>query len=231
MTPAVIFDFDGVIVDSEYELACAVIDALAARGADVGLEEFAHLFGSTELDGEWELLLRHHLGDGLTLEELDAELWSGPMRTRLDSLPLMPGVAELLESLREARWPVGLATGTGRARLDASLERLGLTGAFDAIVTRPEVLRGKPNPDIYLEASARLAVPPQDCVAIEDSLPGAQAAAAAGMAVVLCPSRATARCAFPEGLFRVGCLDQLELAGLARASGRAGGAIGEAGVG
>lgn len=212
--PGVIFDFDGVIVDSEYELATAVIDALAARGAEVGLEEFAHLFGSTELDGEWEILLRHHLGDRLSLEQLDAELWSGPMRARLESLPLMPGVAELLGSLHAADWRVGLATGTRRDRLDAALRRLGLTGAFDAIVTRAEVPRGKPHPDIYLETAARLALSPAECVAIEDSLPGAQAAVAAGMAVVLCPSRATAPCAFPEGLRRVGSLTEIDVATL-----------------
>src|SRR5579872_762911 len=108
---AAIFDFDGVVIDSEYELACAVLEALSARGAEVSLDEIAPLFGSTELDREWQALLRRHLGDALTLEQLEAEL-AESTRARLDSLPLMPGVAELLEALRTAGWRVGLATGT-----------------------------------------------------------------------------------------------------------------------
>ena len=208
--PAVVFDFDGVIIDSEYEIATCVLDALTARGATIALADIAHLFGSTDLDDEWDALLDRLFHGSFTSAELDAEL-DVILPDRIDALPLLPGVIEVLDAAKAASWPIGMATGQSRRRLDQHLLRLGLADRFDTIVTRSEVSRGKPAPDIYLAAAMRLEHDPGACLAIEDSLPGCQAALAAGMEVVVCPSRVTADCAFPPAIRRVNSLSDLRL--------------------
>jgi len=206
--PAVVFDFDGLVIDSESEIASCVVEVLGARGVDVALDAVAHLFGSTDADEEWERFLNPL---GVSTAELRSAV-DAVLPARVDRLPVLPGVAEVLDAARAAGWRVGMATGQHRPRLDQHLARLGLTGRFDAIVTRDEVARGKPAPDIYLAAAGRLEVAPADCLALEDSLPGCEAALAAGMQVIVCPSRVTARCAFPAGARRVSSLIDVELA-------------------
>ena len=204
-----VFDFDGLVIDSETEVAGCVVEVLAARGVAAAVDDVAHLFGSTDADDEWERFLRP-LGVGV------AELRSAVdavLPARVDRLPMLPGVHEVLDAARAAGWRVGMATGQRRPRLDQHLERLGLLGRFDAIVTRGEVAQGKPAPDIYLATAARLGVAPADCVALEDSLPGCRAALAAGMRVIVCPSPVTAGCAFPAEARRVGSLVEVDLTG------------------
>jgi putative hydrolase of the HAD superfamily len=203
--PAVVFDFDGLMIDSESEIAACVADALATRGVALPLEEIAHLFGSTDADAEWERVLSPR---GLSLTELRASV-DAALRPRVDALPLLPGVVDVLDAAAGAGWATGIATGQDRPRLDEHLARLGVAGRFDVIVTRREVPRGKPAADIYLEAAARLSMPPGDCLALEDSLPGCLSALAAGMHVVVCPSPVTARCAFPAAARRVASLAEV----------------------
>lgn len=148
--PAVIFDFDGLVIDSEPEMAMCVIDALAARGFTLVIEEFGHLFGSTENDHLWDDLLTAGCGGEVTVAQLDAELMQ-VLPARLDALPLLPGVAEVLDAARRSGWAAALATGQERSRLDPHLARLGLADRFDTIVTARDVALGKPAPDIYLE--------------------------------------------------------------------------------
>ena len=204
-----VFDFDGLVIDSETEVAGCVVEVLAARGVAAAVDDVAHLFGSTDADDAWDRFLRP-LGVGV------AELRSAVdavLPARVDRLPMLPGVHEVLDAARAAGWRVGMATGQRRPRLDEHLARLGLVGRFDAIVTRGEVAQGKPAPDIYLAAAARLGVEPADCLALEDSLPGCRAALAAGMRVIVCPSPVTARCAFPSEARRVASLVEVDLAG------------------
>jgi len=209
-----IFDFDGLMVDTERCLAEVLVDVLADMGVSVAYRDFGHLFGSTEVDEAWEALVEEWCGTAVSMAELDARL-DPLVRPRIDELPLLPGVAELLESARAAGWGVALATGRERARLEPMLERLGVDGAFDAIVTAEEVARGKPAPDIFLAAATRLGLPPAVCTVVEDSVPGCEAALAAGMRVVVCPSEVSAHCDFPEEARRVGSLVELSMAELA----------------
>ncbi len=197
-----VFDFDGLMIDSESEVAACVADALAARGVVFTLEDVAHLFGSTDAGDEWDRVLAPH---GLSLAELRVDV-DARLRPRVGSLPLLPGVVEVLDAAASSGWRTAIATGTDRQVLDGHLARLGLEGRFDAIVTRREVARGKPAPDIYLEAAARLGERPDACLALEDSLPGCRAALAAGMRVIVCPSPVTAGCAFPLAVRRVASL-------------------------
>jgi beta-phosphoglucomutase-like phosphatase (HAD superfamily) len=106
---------------------------------------------------------------------------------------------------------VGLATGQDLERLPGRLARLEIHEHCDAVVTAEEVPRGKPHPDIFLEAARRLEVDPSACLVLEDSVPGCEAALAAGMRVVACPSSVTAHCTFPAEARRVTSL--LELLG------------------
>ena len=200
--PAVVFDFDGLMIDSESEVAACVADVLAARGLPFALEDVAHLFGSTDTAAEWDRVLAPH---GLSLAELRPEV-DAMLRPRVDALPLLPGVVDVLDAAAGSGWATAIATGTDRPRLDAHLARLGISSRFDAIVTRWEVAEGKPAPDIYVEAAARLGQPAAGCLALEDSLPGCVAAMAAGMRVIVCPSPVTAGCAFPPSVRRVASL-------------------------
>lgn len=206
--PAVLFDFDGLMIDSERMLADCMIEVLAGWGATVTIVDFGHLFGTTEAGDEWDRLIR--MWCGRSNDEFESVLW--PLATpRIDGLPLLPGVTEVLDMARSLGWKVGLGTGSLRDRVEARLARLGVVDLFDEIVTRGDVARGKPAPDIYLELADRLGVEAADCVVLEDSIPGCSAATAAGMRVIGCPSTVNAHCAFPATIQRVTSLLHVDL--------------------
>jgi HAD superfamily hydrolase (TIGR01509 family) len=102
-------------------------------------------------------------------------------------LPLLPGAGETVRALA-ARWPLGLASSSNRELIDLFLELAGFGDAFRVTVSSEEVARGKPSPDVYLEAASRLGADPACCVAIEDSSNGIRAGRAAGMAVIAVPN-------------------------------------------
>ncbi|HUQ39638.1 MAG TPA: HAD family phosphatase [Acidimicrobiales bacterium] len=209
--PALIFDYDGLMVDTERVLAECIVEAVTEWGGSVTFADFGHLFGSVDADHEWARLLPTWCGrDDLTMEHLAARI-TPDVRSRVEALPLLPGVTELLEAARAAGWAVGLGTGQRRERLEVRLARFGIEGHFDAIVTRAEVPHGKPAPDIFLAVADRLGVAPPDCVVLEDSVPGSHAAVAAGMRVVVCPSPVSVHCEFPPEARRVASLTELSL--------------------
>lgn len=220
--PGLIFDFDGLMIDSERVLADCLIDAIAEMGGAVTVADFGHLFGSTEAEDEWARLLPVWCGREVSLGELEARL-TPVARALVDELPLLPGVADLIDEARTARWKLAIATGQSRDRLEPRLHRLGVWPHFDAVVTAAEVDRGKPAPDIFLCAAGRLGLEPAECTVLEDSLPGCQAALAAGMQVVVCPTDVSAHCEFPTHVRRVSSLAELTLTDLS--------APGAAGVG
>ena len=219
---ALIFDFDGLIVDTEGLYAATLIEVLAARGVEVDLADIGHLFGSTgpDNDAAWEAVLADWggglvAGDALDNDVFDNDALDEAIRahagTGFDELPLLPGVVELFDAARAAGWRCALATGKARWRLDEHLARLGIADRFDVIVTAEEVANGKPAPDIFLEAARRLGVDPGACVVLEDSVPGCQAAHAAGMVAVACPGPVTAGLEFPAGVRRVASLLEVRL--------------------
>lgn len=209
---ALIFDFDGLMVDSERVEADSVIHALAGWGVVVSYQDFGHLFGSVDADQEWNALLQ--VWCGRSAKELDEEIRAG-VRPKKDALPLMPGVRELLNQASQRGMCIGLGTGNTLSNVKKRLGRHGVFDLFDAIVTRQEVVHGKPAPDIYLEVAHRLGVSPDTCLVLEDSVPGCQAALAAGMQVVACPSVVTAHCQFPHGVQFVTSLLHVSLPGFA----------------
>lgn len=205
---ALIFDFDGLMIDSERVEADCIVEIVAGWGHTLTYTDVGHLFGSVDADDEWEALLQRTCGR--TVAELEEHL--RPVRaSRKDALPLLPGVRELLDLARDRGLRVALATGNTVSTLERRLGRHGVFDRFEAIVTRAEVERGKPHPDIYLEVARRLDVAPHTCLALEDSVPGCEAALAAGMRVIACPSVVTAHCAFPAEAQRVASLVDLRL--------------------
>jgi HAD superfamily hydrolase (TIGR01509 family) len=121
-------------------------------------------------------------------EEIDAEVVRRMLERYETELPLIDGAVEAVQRLAE-RWPLGLASSSNRPIIERALEVSGLAPSFRATVSSEEVPRGKPAPDVYLEAARRLAVAPERCAAIEDSGNGIRSGAAAGMRVVAIPNR------------------------------------------
>jgi HAD superfamily hydrolase (TIGR01509 family) len=185
----VVFDLDGVLVDSE-ELWDRIRRGLAAdagrpwpAGATLAMQGM-----STR---EWSAYLAGILGvpgSGNALATTVIDRLAALYERRL---PLLPGAVEAVHRLG-ARWPLGLASSSPRRLIDTVLPAAGLSGAFGVTVSTEEVDAGKPSPDVYLAAVARLRVAPDRAVAIEDSTNGLRSAAAAGLAVVAVP-----RPAFP----------------------------------
>ena len=205
---ALIFDFDGLMIDSERVEADCIVEIVADWGHTLEYTDFGHLFGSVDADEQWEELLQSRCGR--TVAELDERLHR-ITTPRKDELPLLPGVRELLDVAEDRGLRVGLATGNTRTILERRLGRHGVFDRFHAIVTRVEVERGKPEPDIYLEVARRLEVATHSCLVLEDSVPGCEAALAAGMRVIACPSVVTAHCVFPPNVQRLASLAELTL--------------------
>jgi HAD superfamily hydrolase (TIGR01509 family) len=205
-----IFDYDGLIVDSERVEADYVIEALADWGVSVTYADFGHLFGSVDSDHIWDGLVRGWCGrSAAELEDvIHQRLRDHQVK---EHLPLLPGVRELLDDAEGRGIPVAMATGNTYEAIERRLGRHGVFDRFDAVVTRRDVERGKPHPDIFLEAARRLDVAPRDCVVFEDSVPGCEGALAAGMRVIACPSVVSAHCEFPDGIERVSSLLEVTL--------------------
>jgi HAD superfamily hydrolase (TIGR01509 family) len=185
LTQAVIFDLDGVLLDSEprwNEAKEALVRDAGGRWRD---EAPRVMMGMSS--PEWAAYLRDELG-----VPLDAEAISRDVVRRMEDgyrreLPLLPGAGEAVRALAE-RWPLALASSSNREIIDLVLELAPFGDAFGVTVSSEEVERGKPAPDVYLEAARRLGVEPGRSVAVEDSSNGLRAAAAAGMAVIAVPN-------------------------------------------
>jgi len=183
---AVIFDLDGVIVDSEIWWDEVRRDFAAQHGRSWTEADRAAVMGSNSR--QWSHTMRERLG----LDEPDAAIQRAVVdavvgRYRRDGPPSIPGAVEAVRSVA-ARWPVAIASSAHREVIDAALETTGLAGIFGVVISSDEVARGKPAPDVYLEAARRLGADPRACVVVEDSLNGVLAAKAAGMSCVLVPN-------------------------------------------
>ena len=186
---AVIFDMDGVILDTEPVHRAAWQRAAAGCGFRITDEMYAECLGRTDADGA-AILLRT-FGEAFPLPKFRscrALYWRE--HVALHGVRTKPGLFDLLDLLDTHRLPRAVATGTHRATALGLLDRARLRDRFSLLVGGDEVPRGKPEPDIYLAAAARLGVSPGDCLVLEDSGPGACAARAAGMRVVLIPDLA-----------------------------------------
>ncbi|MGB8881920.1 MAG: HAD family phosphatase [Solirubrobacteraceae bacterium] len=183
---AVFFDQDGVLIDSEGAWDAARRAVVAETGGHWKLEATRAMMGMSA--PEWSRYMRDELGVSLEPAEISARVLQRLLAGYERDLPLMPGAVDAVKRVA-ARWPVGLASSANREVIDTVLQASGLAGTFGATVAGEEVARGKPAPDIYLEAARRLGIDPARSAAVEDSSNGLRAAAAAGMLVVAFPNR------------------------------------------
>jgi HAD superfamily hydrolase (TIGR01509 family) len=184
---AVVFDLDGVIVDSE-ELWDEVRESLAReRGGRWSDQAQADMMGMSST--EWSRYMHDVIGLPEEPEEISREVVERMLERYSERLPLIDGAVAAVEKLA-GDWPLAVASSSNRRLIDRVLEVSGLAPCFEATVSSEEVGRGKPAPDVYLEAARRLGVEPTSCVAIEDSASGIRSAHAAGMHVVAIPNRA-----------------------------------------
>jgi HAD superfamily hydrolase (TIGR01509 family) len=181
-----VFDLDGVLIDSEPVWDAARRAVVSETGGHWRADATAAMMGMSS--PEWSRYLHDELGVPLDPREINERVVERLLATYRHRLPLLPGAVQAVRRLA-ARWPLGLASSANRPVIDAALEAAGITGCFSATVSGEEVARGKPAPDVYLEAARRLEVSPTEAAAVEDSTNGLRAAAAAGMLVVAFPNR------------------------------------------
>ena len=184
MIEAVVFDLDGVLLDSE-QVWDEVREQLAReRGGRWSERAQADMMGMSS--PEWSRYMHDVVGLPEPPEEINAEVVRRMLARYRELLPLLPGALEAVRRLGE-RWTLALASSSNRELIDAFVEVTGLD--FRVTVSSEEVPRGKPAPDVFLEAARRLAVAPGRCAAIEDSANGIRSAHAAGLLVVAIPNR------------------------------------------
>jgi HAD superfamily hydrolase (TIGR01509 family) len=183
---AVIFDLDGVLIDSEGVWNAARRRVTQDQGGKWTEDAPRAMMGMSSI--EWSRYMHDALAVDLPPDEISRVVVAGLDELYRRELPLLPGAREAVRSLAR-RWPLGLASSANRPIIDLVLERAGLRSLFAATVSSEEVARGKPAPDVYLEAARRVGMPPEACAAIEDSTNGLRAAAAAGMTVIAVPNR------------------------------------------
>ena len=185
MPAAVIFDLDGVLMDSEQRWNGAKEELVRESGGRWRDEAPSVMMGMSS--PEWSAYLRDSLGVPMDVDAISRDVVRRMEEGYRRSLPLLPGAAEAVRALAD-RWPLGLASSSNREVIDLVLELAGFGEAFRMTVSSEEVERGKPAPDVYLETARRLGVEAGGCVAIEDSSNGLRSAHAAGMAVIAVPN-------------------------------------------
>jgi HAD superfamily hydrolase (TIGR01509 family) len=184
MIEAVVFDLDGVLVDSEPVWEQVRRQVVAEHGGQWLPDAQQRLMGMST--GEWARYLSQDLGVGLPPPAVAATVIERMQARYRQGVPLMPGAAAAVRRLA-ARWPLGLASSSPPVLIGAALDGAGLRECFTATLSTEQVSHGKPAPDIYLAVTERLGFAPEACAAVEDSTNGLRSAAAAGLQVIAVP--------------------------------------------
>jgi HAD superfamily hydrolase (TIGR01509 family) len=185
MIEAVIFDLDGVLVDSEHVWDEVREELARERGGRWHDGAQADMMGMSST--EWSRYMHDVIGLPEPPEEINDEVVRRMLARYAETLPLLEGGVGAVRRMA-ADFRVGLASSSNRPLIDAVLEQAGVAELFETTVSSEEVARGKPAPDVYLEAARRLGVAPERCLAIEDSGSGIRSAHAAGMRVLAIPN-------------------------------------------
>ena len=184
MIEAVVFDLDGVLIDSEPVWERVRRELVAERGGHWAPDAQRKLMGMST--PEWARYLSEDLGVGLPPAEVATLVTDRMAASYRDHLPLLTGAVEAVHRLA-ARWPLGLASSAPAVLIETVLESSGLRPYFRVTMSTEQVPHGKPAPDIYLAVTARLGCSPARCAAIEDSSNGLRSATAAGLRVIAVP--------------------------------------------
>ena len=185
MIQAIVFDLDGVLLDSEHVWDEARQQLAEERGGRWHDQASREMMGMSS--HEWSRYMHEVIGLPEPPEEISAEVVGRLDAIYREKVPLFDGAVEAVKGLA-ARWPLGLASSSNRELIDLVLELSGLAPCFQVTVSSEEVARGKPAPDVYLDAAHRLGVRPGRCAAVEDSENGIRSAKAAGMRVLAIPN-------------------------------------------
>jgi HAD superfamily hydrolase (TIGR01509 family) len=185
VTDAVVFDLDGVIVDSEQVWDDVRQIYTREVGGTFTTEATRAMMGMSS--PEWSRYMAESLGVPRTPEEINADIVERMLDRYGEAPPLIPGAVDAVRRIA-ARWPLAIASSSNVELIEVVLRAAGIDSLFQAAVSSEEVARGKPAPDVYLEAAHRLGVEPARCGAVEDSHAGIRSAKAAGLRVVAVPN-------------------------------------------
>lgn len=194
---AVLFDFDGILVDTEWAIYQAWLDTFRSHGQDLPLSLYTRCIGSDFDAWSPKTYLEDLTQLGFDWLEMDAERQVA-IRSALEKEGTIEGVMDLLVEIGESGIPAAVVSSSSHNWVDGWLEKLDMGRYFMEVVCKGDAARIKPAPDLYLEAANRLGVPPGECLVIEDSLNGLVAAHAAAMKVWIVPNRVTAALDFRQ---------------------------------
>lgn len=181
---AVVFDCDGVLIDSEPVWERVRRKFVADHGGRWAKDAQDRMMGMST--AEWSAYMSEDFGLRLSPRQVADQVIEAMAAEYQTHLPLLPGAVDAVRAL-SAHWPLAVASSAPRSLIEAVLDAAALRDAFRAAVSSEEVARGKPAPDVYLEAANRIGLTPATCVAVEDSSNGLRAASAAGMTVIAVP--------------------------------------------
>ena len=197
---AVLLDMDGTLLDTEKVYLESLFAALGACGYTDDVLTLGHAMVGMPA-AECEAMLRDRYGEHFPLADLNTAFNIRRDEIFRAGIPLKPGAVELLDALHGDGYPMAIVTSSSRRTAEEHLTLAGIRTRFDRVLTRDDVERGKPSPDLYLLAARQLGVQPASCLAVEDSNPGVAAAHAAGAITIMVPdmvpptNASRARCA------------------------------------
>ena len=192
---ALLFDFDGLMVDTEWPIYQAWCQTFRDYGQPLSLETFNQCIGTNFDTWSPKTHLEELTGTRIDWDPLDCARQSS-IDKNLEGAPAMPGIPESVHAGRKSGLKLGVVSSSSHRWVDGWLQRIGLLDQFDLTVCRDDAPRIKPAPDLYLEAARQLELNPGSCLVVEDSVNGIKAAKAAGMPTVAIPNRVTACCDF-----------------------------------
>ena len=214
----IIFDFDGLIVDTESIVFNGWQNIFQEFGTVLQVEEWAVCLGTSENGFDPAVLLEQKCGQKLDLGLINKDFELRTTSKILASRP-RPGIENLLQEARQAGFKIGLASSSSRTYIDFHLERLGLSSLFDCLVTSNDVVTVKPDPSIYRQAIQKLGLEPSRTIALEDSPNGILAAKAAGIFCFAVPNSVSACLDLSKADFCIQELDHYHLTDLCQIAG------------
>ena len=206
---ALIFDFDGTILDTETPEYEVWAQLYRDHGATLELRDWGRGVGTWHAFDPYAHL-EAQLGSSVDRDAIKTRVRSAVLE-RIRAAEPMPGVLGALDTAKALGLRLAIASSSDRAWVSGWLEHLGLSDRFESLSTQDDVTKVKPDPELYAHATARLRLEPARCVAIEDSPNGSKAALAAGLPVIAVPNSVTATLEFPRGVHRVSSMSEQPL--------------------
>lgn len=210
MIKAIIFDFDGTIIDTETAWYVVFKDAYQQYGVDLSLETYSQCLGTSLASFNPYTYLTTHHNISLDLEAFQTAIRNNYAKL-IEKETIRPGILNLLQEAKAAGLKIGLASSSHREWIDKFVHLLGLDGYFECYCTADTVKNVKPDPELYLQALDKLGVQAHEAIAIEDSPNGARAAVAAGLHTIVIKNTITKQLSFSPGHHTIEFLEQTAL--------------------